>query len=117
MKLVFIAGPYFGDGSHEIIKRNISSAQLTAIQLANRRIPFFCPHLHTAHFELKATAPEPFYAELALQILPICGAVVLLPNWEISKGTAREIETAKALNIPIFEDIEGVEKWAMANGE
>jgi hypothetical protein len=32
-------------------------------------------------------------------------AVFLVPGWETSEGTKREIETAKQLNIPVFENI------------
>lgn len=37
--------------------------------------------------------------------LQAADAVFLVPGWETSKGTAREIETAKQLNMPVFEDI------------
>lgn len=33
-------------------------------------------------------------------------AVYLVPGWETSEGTKREIETAKELHIPIYEDLE-----------
>jgi hypothetical protein len=37
--------------------------------------------------------------------LVCCDAVMLTPGWETSKGTAREIELAKSLNIPVFDDL------------
>jgi len=33
-------------------------------------------------------------------------AVFLVPGWEDSKGTAREIELAKSKKIPVFDDLE-----------
>ena len=33
-------------------------------------------------------------------------AVLLVPGWETSKGTEREIQTAKDNNIPVFESLE-----------
>lgn len=50
MKIVFIAGPHFGNGRYETIEQNIQEAEATAIELANRSIHFFCPHLQYAPF-------------------------------------------------------------------
>lgn len=81
MKIAFIAGPYFGDGSYDVIERNIQDAEVVAIELANRGVPFFCPHLHTRHFEAKAKAPEPFYHALDLHFLQnVAGCIIALPR-------------------------------------
>lgn len=64
MEVGFIAGPYIGDGTPEVVERNIADAEKVAIELANRGIPFFCPHTHTRHFQTKAKAPESFYKAL-----------------------------------------------------
>jgi len=106
MKMLFIAGPYFGDGKFETIEANIQRAKQAAIEIANAGVPFFCPHMHTAHFQIDARAPEPFYRRLALHILgTACKAVYLLPGWENSKGTQDEIALAKALHLPVFNEI------------
>jgi hypothetical protein len=38
-------------------------------------------------------------------------AIYCCPGWESSKGTLREIETAKANNIPVFYNIETLNQW------
>jgi len=38
--------------------------------------------------------------------LDVSDAVFLTPDWEASKGTAREIERAKEHNIPVFADLD-----------
>jgi len=43
MKIVFIAGPYTGDGTFESIERNIREAEKYQIALANKEIGFFAP--------------------------------------------------------------------------
>ena len=43
--------------------------------------------------------------------LEVCDAVFLVPGWEESKGTKREIESAKQLNIPVFEKLDDFVKW------
>jgi hypothetical protein len=103
--LVFIAGPYIGDGTEAVIEANIRQAREVAVKLADFEIPFFCPHTHTAHFQRDAKAPEIFYRELCLRILERAATVLLLlPNWQTSRGTLGEHARAAALGIPIFED-------------
>ena len=63
MKIVFVAGPYTGDGKVETIERNIREAEKYQIALAEKQIGFFCAHNHTEHFSTKkgVCAPEDFY--------------------------------------------------------
>jgi len=118
MKIVFIAGPYFGDGDFGKIERNIRKAEEYQVQLANNDIGFFCPHNHTEHFERKAKANEKFYRELDMLMLSIVAdAVLAIPGWEISSGAKAEIEWAVANNLKVFypkspKDINEVIVWA-----
>lgn len=119
MKIIFIAGPYTGDGTFESIERNIREAEKYQIALANKEIGFFCAHNHTEHFSSKkgATAPEDFYYELDLQFLKrLADAVLAMPGWEQSWGAKREIEWAQKNNLPIFfpkspDDIQDIVEW------
>lgn len=116
LHLVFIAGPYFGDGTEATIEGNIQEAEAYAIALANAGIGFFCPHLHTRHFGLKATAGEPFYHRLDFQQLIRCDAVLFTPRWRSSSGARREHAWAQWRNMPIFfpqspQDIEEIVDW------
>ena len=120
MKIVFIAGPYTGDGSYESIERNIREAEKYQIALANKQVGFFCPHNHTEHFSSRkgATAPEQFYYDLGFQFLiRVADAVLAMPNWEKSLGARREVEWAKKNERKIFfpkspDDIEDIVLWA-----
>ena len=103
MKIVFIAGPYIGNGTEEEIERNIKEAEAFAIALANWKIPFFCAHTHTSHFEIKANASENFYKNLDMYILKMaCNAVLATPRWQQSTGAKKEIEWARQKHYPIF---------------
>lgn len=42
-------------------------------------------------------------------------AIFLTPGWETSTGTAREIALAKENGIPVFEDIEEMNKYFAEN--
>lgn len=120
MKIVFIAGPYTGDGTVESVEKNIREAEKYQIALANSQIGFFCPHNHTEHFSTKkgATAPEDFYYELDFEILKkAADAVLAIPGWENSWGAKREVEWAQKNGLSVFfpkdpKDIEDIVKWA-----
>jgi len=118
MKIVFIAGPYFGNGDKSKIQDNIRNAERYQIALANAGIGFFCPHNHTEHFELKATANEDFYRELDMMFLQkTADAIMAIPGWETSSGAKAEIEFAKTKGIPVFypkspEEMAEITAWA-----
>lgn len=111
-----------GDGKVETIERNIREAEKYAIALADRQVGFFCPHKHTEHFNggQKSTAPEQFYYDLDFYFLMhIADAVLVVPGWENSSGTKRELEWVKAKGLKTFypkdpTDIGEVVKWAKA---
>jgi hypothetical protein len=118
MKIVFIAGPYFGEGDKSKIQGNIRHAEQYQIALANLGIGFFCPYNHTEHFEVKATADENFYRELDMVYLQkVADAIVAIPGWENSAGARAEIEFAKQKGIPVFypsspDDLDLIIGWA-----
>lgn len=116
LNVVFIAGPYIGDGSIKAIEANVREAELYAIALANAGIGFFCPHLHTEHFGTKAEAGEPFYHRLDFQHLVRSDAVLFTPRWKSSSGARREFAWATWRNMPIFfpsspKDIAKIVRW------
>ncbi len=45
-----------------------------------------------------------FY-EISLSYLTACDAIFLLPDWESSKGTKRELQVASNSGIPIYTDM------------
>lgn len=102
MKLIFIGGPYFGDGKRETIEANIREAEKYAIALANRGIFFFCPHLHTGHFGEKAKQGEDFYKALDFHILEKSDALLAMPRWRESSGARAEVQRSGERGIKIF---------------
>lgn len=121
MKIMFIAGPYFGDGQRSTIEQNIRAAERYQIALANVGIPFFCAHNHTEHFEEKAKAPEEFYRTMDFEILKrACDAVLAIPGWEQSEGAQKEVDWARENKIPVFfpkssDDLNEIIAWTRSN--
>ena len=121
LNMVFIAGPYFGDGRRETIEANIREAEEYAVALANLGIGFFCPHLHTQHFGDKAEAGEPFYHALDFMLLTrVADAVLFTPRWMASAGARREQAWTKWRKMPEFystssEDLSEIVAWDAAH--
>ncbi len=118
MKIVFISGPYFGDGKWDTIEKNIRNAEKYQIALISRGVGVFCAHNHTEHFDSKGVdQPEKFYHDLDMEFLKrACDAVIAIPGWKNSRGALKEIKWAKENNVKIFylKDITQVDrviKW------
>ena len=67
-----------------------------------------CPHTNTAWMD---GVPREWFLEGDLKILAKCDAVVLLPGYAKSEGTMGEIKFAIENDIPVFENIDALDKW------
>jgi hypothetical protein len=104
MKRVYVAGAYSSDnvlGVLDNIRKGIRAS--TEIMLANFAV--FCPWLD---FQVNLTLREGEYFSVALlkeqsmAWLEVSDMMVVLPGWENSEGTKKEIEIAESLNIPVY---------------
>lgn len=100
--LVYLAGPIRPkDG--KTMEENIAHAKIVALELWKEGYAVICPHANTdlpialADKECK----ENIWLGGDLVMLARCDALVVLPDWEGSKGTAGEIAFAKKRKIPI----------------
>lgn len=110
---VYIAGQYQKPGgthdhsSYFDIDANINKAREWAAKFARSRIPFFCPHLNSAHFEvITPEVPATFWYQMDLEILAMARAVFLMPGWQDSKGAQEENQFALTRGIPTYQDFE-----------
>jgi hypothetical protein len=103
MKIIFIGGPFRGDGNVETKKNNIEIARKFVHIFIENGIPFYSPHLNIdQEMILFPIEKDPLAYELNGEFLKKCDALAVLPGWETSIGTKQEIENAKKYNIPIF---------------
>lgn len=111
---VYIAGPYRGKDAlaHDAsvyceIDTHINNARRWAIKFATDGIPFFCPHLNSAHMEVMAPDADPdYWLNMDLKILRYATALFLLPDWPESRGAQAEWKFAVEEEIPVYTDYE-----------
>ena len=107
---VYIAGPYSGRDAHGqqgymVIEQNILNARAAMKELVNHGYGVFCPHMHSAHFEV--IAPDvgiDYWYELDIYFLQLCRALLRLPGH--SSGSDKEVSLCKELNIPVYYSVE-----------
>lgn len=103
MKIIFIAGPFRGDGSLEVKNKNIEIARKFVQLFIDNKIPYYSPHLNIDQeiISLGEDANKISW-DLNGEFLLRSDALAVLPRWETSSGTKMEIEKATNRQIPIF---------------
>ncbi len=108
--LVFIAGPYTVPDPVENTGAAIDAGM--ALFESGEAVPLI-PHL-TLAMNLRNPRPADYWYALDLEQLAHCSAVLRLPGE--SAGADREVERARELGLPIFDDVDKVIRWAGAMG-
>jgi hypothetical protein len=107
MKLAYIAGPYTADGPIGIAA-NVRRAAEVAAAVAAKGYAIFCPHTNSYLVDRIQQRPYDYWLQMDLAFLERCDLLVLVPDWEKSDGTAKEIASARDNGIPVFQDAESV---------
>jgi len=100
---IYIAGPYNADSAVEVLA-NIRAGIRAAARLLTRGYVPFCPFLDFSLFltDEAGGITDGQIKTYSLEWLRVCDAVLLLPGWERSTGTAREMDEARNLGLPIY---------------
>jgi hypothetical protein len=100
---IYVAGPYTqGD-----VAINVRNAFETANKLADLGFAPFVPH--STHFwHMLFPREYDFWLKLDNEFLPCCDALLRLPGQ--SSGADKEVQLAKSLGLPIFNDISEIDK-------
>jgi hypothetical protein len=112
MKIVYIAGPYRAGSEYQVLQ-NIRRAEELAIRVWRSGAACICPHKNTAFFG--GAAEDAVWLEGDLEIIRRCDAVVCTETWRMSRGAVGEVELARSLSIPVFEDFEEFLLWLKAS--
>ena len=106
MKKVYVAGPYSGDNVADVLS-NIGRGEHMAALLFEMGYAPFCPW-HDKDFRIKRPDAEfklNQYYEFSMSWLRVSDCLLVLPNYENSKGTLAEIEEANKIGIPVYYSI------------
>jgi hypothetical protein len=97
---VYLAGPITATAARSVAE-NIASAASTLRYLTDRRVAAVCPQLTAAVPMLDEVAYEDWMS-VDFLLLRSCRAVLVLPGWDQSAGTRREIAHATDHGVPVF---------------
>lgn len=105
---VYIAGAYT-DKNPEQVERNVALACEKWVELKALGFSPFCPHL--SHYLVPFVGEETrlnvdYWLEYDFDWLGECDFMYVLPNYENSKGTKKEIEFADYYGIPTVYNTE-----------
>lgn len=96
--ILYISGPYSGD-----TENNIEKARKEAIRLWNAGHTVICPHMNTAFLEEACQVTHAEFVERDLLLIARCDGIVLLKDWEESKGACIELQYARdVLQLPVW---------------
>jgi hypothetical protein len=99
MTKVYIAGAYSADNVIDVMKNIREGIKASARVLGLGYAPF-CPFLDYQFSFFEDITVEEYY-NYSMAWLEVSDEVWVLPNWENSKGTIKEIARAKELDIPV----------------
>ncbi len=99
--LLYIAGKYAGKDEAEKMA-NIGLAKQAAIELWNDGHAVICPHLNTHDFEYYTNLSNRDFVVLDLLIVEKCDGIVMLPNWQDSRGAMKEYDHAVENGLRVF---------------
>ena len=107
-KIVYIAGPFRGESSWDI-EANVRAAECHGLTVARQGMIPLIPHSMYRFFQ--GTISDSFWLEATSELLKTADAMLLIGNWEDSKGCAMEIEVATREAIPSFTNLMELIAW------
>jgi len=109
MKKVYVAGP-ISSGKTEQSLRNLRNGIVMGAKLLNLGFSPYVPHLDYQYNMVQDTLhidAETYY-EHDLQWLAVCDCMVVLPDYQKSKGVLAEIKFARERDIPVYYGLEAL---------
>jgi len=112
MVRVYVAGPYSGPDVITILD-NMRRGLRVSHQVLKHGFAPFAPWLDYLFSLIGETTLEEYYA-YSIAWLKVSDCVLLVPGWETSKGTKKELEIASELGLPVFESIDELLEWDLS---
>ena len=110
MKKIYIAGPYSAGNIMQVLK-NISVGQKMAVRLLSYGFAVYCPFVDYQFAILESNLSKELFQKNSMEWVKVSDAMILLPGWEGSGGTLREIVVAEKHGVRVFEDFNDLLRW------
>ena len=111
--LVYVAGKYTSKPQKEKLE-NIKKAEEVAKQLLLKGLIPVIPHKITCDFELDERflhwSADDWLIRFCFPLLERCDAMIVSCGLDTSYGVKKEIDFANLLNIPVFFDVNDIDK-------
>ena len=109
----YVSGKYSskktGKDAEVEVEQNILNAESYAIELGMLGFGVFCPHLNFDGFDGILSYKDLMIA--CFKFVELTDTMFMVPGWEDSSGASREWRNAKALERPIFYNIDEAREW------
>lgn len=108
MKRIYVAGAYSGPDVITILDNMRKGMRLsTEVMIAGYApfVPWFDFHFQLMIREGEIITLRQYY-DYSIAWLSVSDAVIVVPNWENSTGTKKELEIARSMNIPIVYSLD-----------
>ena len=101
--IVFISGAYSSnpEANTELAKQHLNEVLRAGFNV-------FCPHTNYAHTDVIS---QPEILDCCLKFLQKCDCLLMLPNWEMSKGACIEHDFAKNLGMNVFYSLKELQTY------
>jgi hypothetical protein len=113
MYKIYVAGAISDTNVLQVLE-NLKIGQRISVELLLKGYAPYCPFLdYQFFFQLRdgETITGEQIKAYSMEWLGACDAVFVLPNSENSKGTQQEIKRAITLEIPVFTDVNAMDKY------
>lgn len=117
MILVYVAGPFtaldsFGRPDLPKVEINIRNAEGMARRVIQRSDRFAClvPHSIGRYFVEGPGSPDYWYAA-TMEMANRCDCALMVPGWESSTGSKRELQRFLDVGKPVFGGVEALIEW------
>ena len=104
---VYISGPMTAKEGRTI-EQNTADGVAVYLDLLQRGVPAFSPHLSGAFPSAWSALPHELWLAYDFAVMSRCTHVLMMPRWETSKGASLERRYAQDNGIPIFDSTEAL---------
>jgi hypothetical protein len=106
--IYYLAGPMTG-----IEEYNFPAFDKACELLEGRGLTIYSPHRidHGETPETRGSLHYSTYLRAGYRLLLDCQGIIMLPNWQESKGAYNEYRIARSLDFPVFEIMSLEDRW------